>query len=88
MKIMYEMYEVDLRSRETGNSIECIYSGDDHDKAYMIADKWNRENLADYNKETGFDDYVDGKTDGLFACVYVIEDEEYVHGVGKFELEE
>ena len=79
-----EMYEVDLRDRKTGNSVECIYSGDDHNKACEIADNWNRENLADYNEDFGFDDYVDHKTDGLSACVYVVEDEVDLHGLGKF----
>lgn len=80
----YEMYEVDLRSRKTGDSVECIYSGDDHTKAYEIADNWNKENLADYDKDTYFDDYRDCVSDGLFACVYHIEDESELHGVGKF----
>lgn len=79
-----EMYEVDLRNRKTGNSVECIYSGDDHNKACEIADKWNRENLTDYNKEFGFEDYVDGETDGLSADVYFIDDKADLHGVGKF----
>ena len=34
---MKTMYEVDLRNRLTGNSVECIYSGDNYDKAYNIA---------------------------------------------------
>lgn len=80
-----EMYEVDLRNRKTGNSVECIYSGDDHNKACEIADNWNKENLADYNKDYGFDDYVDGETDGVSADVYVIDNENDLHGVGKFE---
>lgn len=78
------MYEVDLRSRFTGNSVECIYSGDNYDKAYEIADSWNRRHLADYDKDAGFDDYIDFETDGLSACLYVVEDENDVHGVGKF----
>lgn len=79
-----EMYEVDLRNRKTGDSVECIYSGDDHNKACEIADNWNRENLADYNKDFGFSDYVDGETEGLSADVYVIDNEADLHGVGKF----
>ena len=80
-----EIYEVDLRNRKTGDSVECIYSGDDHNKACEIADNWNKENLADYNEDFGFDDYVDHKTDGLSACVYVVEDEADLHGIGKFD---
>ena len=79
-----EMYEVDLRSRITGDSVECIYSGDDHEVAYEIAENWNRENIVDYDKNIGFEDYHDCKTDGLFACVYHIEDKYELHGVGKF----
>lgn len=78
-----EMYEVDLRSRKTGNSIECIYSGDDYEKAYEIADNWNKENVADYD-DRNWEDYIDD-TDGMFAEVYHIDDEACLHGVGKFE---
>lgn len=78
------IYEVDLRERKTGNSVECIYSGDSHDKAYEIADSWNRENLSDYNEEIGFDDYIDYETDGLSACVFVVDESDF-HGVGKFD---
>lgn len=39
-----EIFEVDLRDRETGNSKVCIYSGDDHDKAYTIAEAYNSLN--------------------------------------------
>ena len=79
------MYEVDLRNRKTGNSIECIYSGDDHNEACKIADNYNKENLADYNADYGFEDYVDGETEGISADVYVIDNEADLHGVGKFE---
>lgn len=85
---METMYEVDLRNRLTGNSVECIYSGDDYSKAYKIADQWNKRYLADYDSEIGFDDYLDYKTDGLFACLYVVESEEELHGIGKFEYKE
>lgn len=78
------IYEVDLRSRFTGNSVECIYSGDNYDKAYEMADSWNREHLADYDNDAGFDDYIDFETDGLAACLYVVEDENEMHGVGIF----
>lgn len=79
-----EMYEVDLRSRITGDSVECIYSSDDHTEAYRTAENWNKKNLKDYDANIGFDDYHDGKTEGLFACVYLIEEESELHGVGKF----
>jgi hypothetical protein len=80
-----EIYEVDLRDRKTGNSVECIYSGDDHNEACRIADNWNKEHLADYNNDFGFDDYVDGETEGISADVYVIDNEADLHRVGKFE---
>lgn len=85
---MKTMYEVDLRNRLTGNSVECIYSGDNYDKAYNIADNWNKNHLADYDENISFDDYINQKTEGLSACLYEIVDEENLHGVGKFEYEE
>ena len=75
-------YEVDLRDRKSGNSVECIYSGDDYEKAYEVMDNWNKENLADYD-ERNWEDYVDG-SDGMFAEVYHIDNEADLHGVGKF----
>lgn len=82
---MKTMYEVDLRSRLTGNSVECIYSGGNYDEAYHVADIWNKDNLSDYDKDMGFDDYIDYETDGLAACLYVVETTDDLHGVGKFE---
>lgn len=77
-------YEVDLVDRRTGQSVECIYSGEDYEKAYEVADNWNRKNLADYDEEIGFCDYVDWETEGLSADLYVVEEEIWLHGVGKF----
>lgn len=80
------IYEVDLRERKTGNSVECIYSGTDGSEAYEIADKWNREHCLGCiqgNYET-FDELCDG-SDGLFADVYHVEEKENVHGVSKYE---
>jgi hypothetical protein len=77
-----EMYEVDLRSRKTGNSVECIYSGDDYEEAYEIAENWNKENVVDYD-DRNWEDYIDG-TDGMFAEVYHIDELADIHGVGKF----
>lgn len=79
------MYEVDLRHRKSGRSEKCIYSGSNYDEAYKIADSWNREHLADYDTNMSFDNYIDFETDGLSACLYVIETEDDLHGVGKFE---
>ena len=79
-------YEVDLRSRIDGESVECIYSGDDYEKAYSVAEAWNKKNLPDY-KDYGvykdFKDYIN-YTDGLFAYVYHIDNIADIHGVGKF----
>ena len=36
-----EKWETDIRSRETGNTIKTIYSGESHDEACDIADEWN-----------------------------------------------
>lgn len=43
-------YEVDLRERKTGNSVETIYSGTDSAKAYESADKW--KNLFEPRTQT------------------------------------
>ena len=63
-----EIFEVDLRDRETGNSKVCIYSGDDHDKAYTIAEAYNSFSV---NTE-------------LIAEVYHCERPEQIHGVGNW----
>lgn len=78
-------YEVDLRRRTDGESVECIYSSDDYEKAYEVMNNWNKENLADYD-DRDWEDYIDN-TDGLFAYVYHIEDEDGIKGVGKFHTE-
>ena len=83
---MKTIYEVDLRNRKTGHSVGCIYSGVNYDEAYSITDKWNQENVPDYDKDMGFDDYVDRKTEGLSACLYHIEDKTMARGIGQFVL--
>ena len=82
-------YEVDLRDRKTGNSVETIYSGTDSAKAYEIADKWNREHgLGELQEQhEPYEELCDG-SDGLFADVYHVEDKENLHGVGKYEAME
>lgn len=76
------IYEVDLRDRKTGNSVECIYFGTDSAKAYEIADKFNKENgLGEIQEDyESYEELCDG-SDGLFADVYHVEDKENVHGV-------
>lgn len=76
-------YEVDLRSRIDGESVECIYSGDDYEKAYSVADNWNKKNVPDYDIYKNWDGYIDD-VDGLFAYVYHIDNMSDIHGVGKF----
>lgn len=77
-------FEVDLRNRIDGDSVECIYSGDDYEKAYEIAEKWNKENVADYDDNRSWENYIDD-SNGLFAYVYHIENLSDIHGVGKFK---
>lgn len=76
-------YEVDLRRRIDGESVECIYSGCSYEKAYGIAEKWNKENVVDYDVYRNWNDYIDGAY-GMFAYVYHIDNEAELHGVGKF----
>jgi hypothetical protein len=77
------LYEVDLRSRKTGNSIECILSTKNHDDAYNCADEWNRKNVPDYDINIPHDRYIDG-TDGLYAEVYETP-YQLAHGIGKYK---
>lgn len=77
------LYEVDLRSRKTGNSIECILSTKNHDDAYNCADEWNRKNVPDYDINIPHDRYIDG-IDGLYAEVYETP-YQLAHGIGKYK---
>lgn len=76
------VYEVDLIERKTGNSIVCIYSGDEHDVACEIADTYNKT-LPDYNEYYAYGDYQDGKSDGLYANVFICESVDQILGIGK-----
>ncbi len=76
-------YEVDLRRRTDGESVECIYSGDDYERAYAVAESWNKKNLVDYDVYKDWENYIDD-TDGLFAYVYHIDNKADLHGVGMF----
>lgn len=78
------VYEVDLRDRRTGKSIECIYSGDDPDKAYDIAKSYNEKNIDDYDVDIDIEDYIDFETDGLIANVYECYGDDETHGIGKW----
>ncbi len=77
------VYEVDLRDRTTGDSVECILSTEDSSKAWDCAENWNRKNVPDYEADTNYDSYIDG-TDGQIADVYEVKSK-YAKGVGKIE---
>ena len=79
------MYEVDLRDRKTGNSIECVLSTENHDEAWDFAREWNKNQLSDYDEDVSYDSYIDG-TEGLVADVYEILGNA-AHGVGSFPSE-
>lgn len=78
-----DWYEVDLRNRKTGGSVECVYSGNDYRKAKMMMDMYNAK-LPDYDYLKMPIDYIDHKSDGLSAYMYVFNCKENLHGVGKF----
>lgn len=79
-------YEIDLRSCKDGNSIETIYSEEDHDEAMECFNKWYEEhtefNLKDLGEE-GIEELVDG-TDKIFADIYYTNEP---HGLGKWNKE-
>lgn len=77
------IFEVDLRDRKTGNSIECICSTENHNEAYKIAEKYNKANILNYDVERNIEDYIDGM-DGLIADVYHVEKEYLIRDVDKF----
>ena len=86
------IYEVDLRDRETVNSVETIYSGTDDSEAYGITDDWNAEHGLGRIQEDyeSYDELVFAISpeinpkQKLFADVYHIEDKANAHGVGKY----
>ena len=75
-------WEVDLRSRKTGDSIETIFSGE-HEDACKILENWYKEHPeidAELPKDGVLEDYVDG-SDGVFADIYATSNP---HGLGKW----
>lgn len=74
-----EYWEVDLRSRKDGNSIETIFSGESHDKACECLQKWYDEH-PELDAEAERESYVDG-AEGVFADIYLTTDP---HGVGNW----
>jgi len=73
-------WEVDLRSRRTGNSVETIFSGD-YETAMEYLNKWYAKH-PELNIETLRENYIDG-SDGVFADMY---ETKYPHGVGKWDM--
>lgn len=76
--IISNVYEIDIRSRKTGNTVETIFSGS-HDDACDVLNNWYKQH-PELNIETCLEDYVDG-SDGFFADIYVTSEP---HGVGKW----
>ena len=77
-----EYFEVDLRSRKDGNTIETIYSGSSYDDAWEKRNEWFRKNLPTWNDEDDVEKLIDG-SDGVFAYVYSICKGDEIFGVGK-----
>lgn len=75
-----EVWEVDLRSRKTGNSIETIFSGE-HDAACNCIQEWYENNdIPGYINGMSFEELHDG-SDGVFADLYATD---RPHGIGKY----
>ena len=78
-----EIWEVDLRSRKTGNSIETIFSGE-HDAACEFMDEWYKNNtIPGYVDGMRFEDLHDG-SEGVFADLYATYTP---HEIGKYQEE-
>ena len=76
-----KIWEVDLRSRSTGNSVETIYSGESHDEACAVLNKWYKDHPELSFPGWSLEDFVDG-SDGVFADIYLTDEP---HGVGKWD---
>ena len=74
------VWEVDLRSRKTGNSIETLFSGE-HDAACIFIQEWYENNdIPEYVEGMSFEKLHDG-SEGIFADLYETNDP---HGIGKY----
>lgn len=71
-------FEIDLRSRKTGNTVETICSTMDHDEACRALDEWYWDNGIEFPDDV--EQFVDG-SDGVFADIYITKKP---HGVGKW----
>ena len=79
-----EYYEVDLRSRKTGDTVEVIYSGPSYDEAWAVRNEWMENNFPDWDDNRSIMDLWDG-SDGVFPMVYQLEKGETKYGVGKLK---
>ena len=77
-----EWYEVDLRNRKNGDTIEVIYSGTSYDEAWDKRNQWFKENLPNWNDDNDVLDLIDG-SDGVFAYVNALNKDEEKLGLGK-----
>lgn len=68
-------YEVDLRDRETGNSVRTVLTTYNHDLAWDIVDIWNKDHLSDYNATYAPCEYIGKKSKQLVADCYYVEEE-------------
>lgn len=84
-KQVEQKYEVDLRDRQTGKSLICIYSGMDYDKAYKIMETYNSLMIEDYKPNTPADDYIDYDKKGLIADLYYTDGVENEVGLMKIK---
>ena len=64
-----EYWNIDIRSRKTGNTIQTIFSTTDHDLACDYLEKWYKKH-PELDIEVNREDYVDGKP-GVFADIYL-----------------
>lgn len=84
---MTDIWEVDLRSRKTGNSVECIYSGS-YDGAWDAYYDWYKKHphiKKQADEIGGAVMYLVDGTNGKFADVHQCNGPNDVHGVGKFK---
>jgi hypothetical protein len=75
-----DYWEVDLRSRKDGNSIETIFSGKSHDEACDCLNRWYKEH-PELDVEADRESLID-ESDGVFADIYCTT---LPHGVGKWK---
>lgn len=64
-----EYWNIDIRSRKTGNAIQTIFSCLDYDLACEYLEKWYKKH-SEIDVKENREDYVDGKP-GVFADIYL-----------------